>query len=158
MKLNVGCGFHILEGFINIDNLSSYQSAQHFRDTFINEYKNIDTLDKYIENGTFIVKDATVLDYPKESVDEIVSYRFIGRYDVDIESYYDALKDRGKLKIYCSKWNGDFFKKLTNTFDYIKIRRGSGAIEDEQDVHVICFKDSWLAINKISDFVDVLDS
>ena len=117
MKLNVGCGTDIHDGYVNIDNLKDYQNLEYFKDTFINEYKNIDILDKYIENGTFIVKDATVLDYPKESIDEIISYRFIGRYDVDIESYYDVLKDRGKLKIYCSKWNGDFFKKLTNTFD-----------------------------------------
>jgi len=158
MRLNVGCGFHILEGFVNIDNLSDYQNnLQYFKDGYENEFKN-GTLDKYIENGTFIVKDATILDYPKNSIDEIRSYRFIGRYDVDIENYYDMLKDRGKLKIYCSKWNDIFIKKLINTFDYIKIRQGEiyEHNKDEQDVHIICFKDSWLEINKISDFADVL--
>lgn len=141
MKLNVGCGTDIHDGYVNIDNLSSYQSAQHFKDAFINEYKNINILEKYIENNTFIIKDAKVLDYPQESIREIISYRFAGRYDIDVENYHYVLKDRSKLKIYCSKWNGDFFKKLTNTFDYIKIRRGSGDIKNDQDFHIICFKD-----------------
>jgi hypothetical protein len=141
MKLNVGCGTDIHDGYINIDNLSDYQSAQHFKEAFINEYKNINILEKYIENNTFIIKDAKILDYPQESIDEIVSYRFAGRYDIDVENYHYVLRDRSKLNIYCSKWNSEFFKKLTNTFDYIKIRRGSGAIKEDQDFHIICFKD-----------------
>jgi hypothetical protein len=139
MKLNVGCGTYLLKDYINIDNLYDYDGdIEEFKEALIMD-------DEDINNYNIIIADAYDLNIFKDnSIDEIISYRFIGRNVVGLKEYYKKLKAGGELKIYCAGIRPIFLKDLIFSFKKIEIKAGtfddSPDVEDS-DIHIFCVKE-----------------
>jgi len=138
VKLNVGCGTYLLKDYINIDNLYDYDDIEEFKEALIMD-------DEDINNYNIIIADAYDLNIFKDnSIDEIISYRFISRSAIDLENYYKKLKTGGELKIYCAGIRPIFLRDLIFLFKKIEIKAGnfdeSPDVEDS-DIHIFCVKE-----------------
>jgi predicted methyltransferase len=101
MKLNLGCGYEIRKGYVNIDDLSDYNyNAEDLAVVGNAETGEELPINEWIADGTLIVCSANsyVMSLPDQSCDEIYSNRFLGRYDeVSWAEMHRVLKPGGRL-------------------------------------------------------------
>jgi SAM-dependent methyltransferase len=125
-KLNIGSGPWLMQGYVNIDDMSDWPNEEDY----------IDEMTEFLFNGAeFIRMDGNKMKFEDESFDEVRSEQCIPEYVNNWDEVLRVLRPGGKIELIV--WNNTLTKVIDELIKRkIEIRTvemGNGDIDDGPD-------------------------